>query len=697
MTLFSRSFALALAASVALLPSLGAAQDSARLLTQAAGSFEAVDEAISAATAPEAAAQPAGAAPDAAGAAPPAVTVPDAVELAALYYYAEQKQEDRVEREAERLRLKYPGFVLPDDLFVPAARRGADESLLWSLYEKSDFTGIDAEIVRRRSEAPDWAPTADFTAKLTRKKQQVLMKEAADDGNWTAVIQAAAGIDPKTETDAGLLYHMIDAYAATGQRKELADVYRGILLREGDGRMPPPVLVTVLQKAVRDFSAAEVQAVIDRIAVTPEMKASLAPVATDLLRKSVADFNADTTKTEALPAADIARLEQEATARSDVADLSLLGWYTLKIKQPAASAVWFRKALAVKEDAANAKGLYLSLAAQDLEEEAYQVAADHLDDLSGDPEFLMNALSLRFARPNPATIDEKIVASYSTTILQTLNADHAEILAWYAYNSKQFEAAEAWFGKAIEWKPAAARVKGLALSLLRLSQKDAFAALKTEYAEAYPEIWKEIQVAKPPKGNKRASSVDKPRGAVEANYYRNFKAKRYGACVSDIRDLDQRGQLGADAQQIGGWCYLGLSRLDEARAAFSAALDAGGKSAGDAAYGLALTYLRGRLTDEAERIADGYRLTGARDREVRAEIYVQRARSAFDRKQYKKALDALNTRASIVAEPADLTQLRAWSYYHLGDLATANEIFRRLNDHLSDAGVRRGLAATSRL
>ena len=72
--------------------------------------------------------------------------------------------------------------------------------MLWQLYDKSDFTGIDAEIIRRKSEMPDWEPTADFTEKLARRKQRVLMTEAAKDQNWTDVIQAGGSLDPATET-----------------------------------------------------------------------------------------------------------------------------------------------------------------------------------------------------------------------------------------------------------------------------------------------------------------------------------------------------------------------------------------------------------------------------------------------------------------------------------------------------------------
>ncbi|MDQ0319221.1 tetratricopeptide (TPR) repeat protein [Pararhizobium capsulatum DSM 1112] len=674
------------------MPVLTRAEDSAALLTEAAGSFRLVDEAITSAVSSRATADSDVAITDEAVADDP--MKPNDVELAALYYYTDEGREDRVSAETERLRLKYPGFEIPEDVFLPKAARGTDESALWTLFDKGDFTGIDAEMIRRKTETPDWEPTADFSTKLARKKQRVLMVEAAEQKNWTGVINAGTALDPSSEKEIDLLWMLVDAYSATGMKKPLADVYRGILLRKDDARLPDEQLVTTLQKAVRDFPANEVKSVIDRLATTPSLQIALQPVSFDLLRKSVADFNADTAQTKPLPDDVLAPLVEatDKTPRSE--DMALLGWYYLKIKQPAVAADWFQKALDKKADGENAKGLYLSLAAQSLEEEAYEIAANHLENLSADPEFLMNALSLRFTKPEAATIDEKIVASYSTTILQTLNADHAEILAWYAYNSKQYEASAAWFQKSLDWKPAAARVKGLALSYLRLTDKTNYAALREKYAAAYPDIWAEIKTAAPPKG-RQASDVIRPRAVIQANYLRNFQAKRYGDCVADIMNLQARGQLTSDAALIGGWCYLSLDRLSEARATFGVALKNGDKGEMDAAYGTALTLLRAKLTDDAEAILTTYGMTPARDREIRAEIYVQRARAAFDAKQYQKTLDVLNARARLIAEPADLSQLRGWAYYHLGNRGVANQVFRRLSEHMADAGVARGLAVTS--
>ncbi len=53
----------------------------------------------------------------------------------------------------------------------------------------------------------------------------------------------------------------------------------------------------------------------------------------------------------------------------------------------------------------------------------------------------MNALSERFAKPQTGRITAEAVATFSALVPSTRSADHAEILAWYAYNSGQVQAA----------------------------------------------------------------------------------------------------------------------------------------------------------------------------------------------------------------------------------------------------------------
>ncbi len=656
-----------------------------------------------------------------AAAVPDAAKGPDAVDLAGLYYYASLKQTDRVDAEARRLAFKFPGFVMPKDIYDPEINRELDETALWDLYDDNDFAGIDKEVAARQKQIADWQPSEEFAAKLKRKKLRFGFEAAAKSKQWPSVIALGTAIDPASETEVDLLWTLIDAYVATGDTNAAAAIYRSILFRTA-AAFPKPVLIATVQKATRDFSPDDIRAVMAKFAADPEVVAGLAPVYLDLNRREVADFNGDENSTEPLQAEKISTLVAAAAKGKLTSDYSLLGWYYLKIEKPVDAGVWFRKALDVEASAEHAKGLYLALVKQDRQDEAYDLALKYKKDLADDPVFLMNALSERFARPETGAITVDAVTAYSGTILATSNPDHSEILAWYAYKSNQLEAAKAWFGKAVQWKPAEARVKGLALSLAKLGEREQLIALYRKFNAEFPGIWDDVKlskngvpaVVKPVKPSfldgiddeatsslpekkpevklaKTSRTVSAPTGS---GYLADFNAKRFSSCIAALIGMESHGKLSAQQQLIKGWCYLGLNRLAEARNSFAGALGAGGTTRQDAAYGTALTFLRAKLTDDAQSILSVYPLSTAHDREIRAEIYWQRARSAFDRKQYQATLEALNARIALVAEPVNLSQLRGWSHFKLGHIAQARAVFERLNMHLDDPAIRRGVFAT---
>ncbi|PWE57859.1 hypothetical protein DEM27_01295 [Metarhizobium album] len=630
---------------------------------------------------------------DAATAAPAAG--PDEVDLAALYYYADQKQEDRVQAEIARLQLKYPGFQVPKNLYLPLAQRSVNEQSLWDLYDKNDFAGIDAEIGRLQAAHAGWVPSEDFSSKLERRKQRVTMTTATTAKDWTGVIAAGEGLDAATEPDIDLLWMLIDAYHATGMKEPLAEVCKGILFRQGDRRFSDDLLATTLQKAAADFSGEEIRAVINALWPQPGAVAALKPIQDDLLRREVATFTADDTKTQPLSDADIGRFNALAATAQGGADFAVLGWYNLKLGQLPAAETAFSAAMEREPTLDSAKGLYLSLSRQKRDADAYRFAVDHLDVLADDSTFLMNALSPRFSKPELGALDAGTVAAYSTAISETQAADHAEILGWYAYNSRQFEAAEAWFAKAWSWQEKPERLKGLALSYLREGKKKQFAALRDEQGDRFPELFKEIGKAAPPRGD-RGVTVAKPSASTgDAGYIASLKVKRYDDCLRDLQRLDDRGGLSADAQLIRGWCLMGLARPSEAKSAFSAALQGGKASVRqDAAYGAALAALRSGLTGEAEAVIGAYPVGAARDREIRGEIYWQRARAAFDDKKFDQALEALNARLQLMPESSDMSVLRAWAHQRLGHKAEAHAIFQRLSMHLSDPNIMNGLNTT---
>lgn len=718
------------------------------------------------------------------------VPKPDEVELSALYYYAREKQDARVTAETERLRHKYPDFQLPPDLYSANSKPRVDELPLWRLYEKDDFARIDALVAELKAENPGWEPSDDFRLKVERRKLRVVLTKAYRSRDWVGVISTAGSMNLQKEKDVDLLWMLIDAYREAAMPDALLDVYRAILFRPGKERFPEPVLVTTLQKAARDFEPEEVRSAMSSLWPNPSLITALKPLQDDFIRRDVADFNNRSERQQPIAEKDIQRLRDLVAAKGDIADMSLLGWYFLKLKQPKDAEPYFKRALDQKSTPEFAKGLYLSYAQQKRDADAYALAAAHLKELTDDPEFLMNALSLRFAKPELGPIDPKSVEAYSTTILKTKSADHAEILAWYSYNSMQYPAAEAWFVQSWNWEEEPNRLKGIALTFLREGKRKEFAALRARFGDLYPDMWAEILNARAPQAQAlqpvvitspttgqpvivyrqpdavaaapavapqpmvspvvyqpdampmvqpatmpvvqpammqpvvtaqqqpvivyatapavapapvyrqavpevrveeapapRQVKIDKgPRGG----YFAAFKAKRYSECIAIINGM---GSVSADVELIRGWCYLGLNRVADARTSFGQALRGEGRVRHDAAYGSALAALRAKLTDDAEAMITAYPLDAEKDREVRAEIYWQRARSAFDHKDFQGTLTALNARIKLVDEPSDLSVLRAWAHYNMGNKPAAKAIFTRLNQAMADPEMMKGLAA----
>ena len=65
--------------------------------------------------------------------------------------------------------------------------------------------------------------------------------------------------------------------------------------------------------------------------------------------------------------------------------------------------------------------------------------------------------------------------------MDVASGEGAQALAWYAYNSCQFEVAHQWFQRAVAWFPKEATVYGYALTLKRLKRDREFWEVQNRY------------------------------------------------------------------------------------------------------------------------------------------------------------------------------------------------------------------------
>ena len=145
-----------------------------------------------------------------------------------------------------------------------------------------------------------------------------------------------------------------------------------------------------------------------------------------------------------------------------------------------------------------------------------------------------------------------------------------------------------------------------------------------------------------------------------------------------------------------GWCAYNLDRPLEALSAFqSAEVQLGGAPRRDARFGLALSYLKLNMTEEASRVAAATDFTHQQRVETESIILNQRGVLAYKKRQYAQSIgyfDALEQMKGTL--PRDLSILRGFAYVNAGNKAKARAIFLKLNDQLATAETMSALRST---
>ena len=147
-----------------------------------------------------------------------------------------------------------------------------------------------------------------------------------------------------------------------------------------------------------------------------------------------------------------------------------------------------------------------------------------------------------------------------------------------------------------------------------------------------------------------------------------------------------------------GWCAYNLERPMEAISAFRAALSGrlDPTQRRDAAYGMALAYLKMKMPEEAARISAGTNFTRTQRVDIERQILDQRGVLAYQNRQYRQAIqyfDALEQVAGGIRRDLDI--LRAYAHLNSGNRGRARNEFLRLNKEMSTRESREGLAASS--
>jgi cellulose synthase operon protein C len=199
-----------------------------------------------------------------------------------------------------------------------------------------------------------------------------------------------------------------------------------------------------------------------------------------------------------------------------------------------------------------------------------------------------------------------------------------------------------------------------------------------------------------PRPDRRAAASDAPsNGGGDAGKPRAAAASDGSEISSDWAVCLAQTQGTRKVQPLfkRGWCAYNLDRPMDALAAFGAVENQlSPEQRRDARYGMALSYLKLNMTEDAARIVASTDLTKSQRVETESIILDQRGVLAFLKKDYERAIgyfDALEHVSGNLRR--DLAIMRAYSYLNTGYRQKAHAMFLDLHQQMATRESSRGL------
>jgi cellulose synthase operon protein C len=612
--------------------------------------------------------------------APPAAASGSVVDETALRYYAQQGDTVRLQQEIARLRALYPDWEPPVDPLAQDYVPDPGVTAIWNLVSAGDFAGARAALAERQEADPNFVASEDLLQNIALGEAGVRLRNASDAGSYETVISIAANT-PELLTCANVdfLWRLAEAFARTDAATRAVDTYSYVFNNCTD----TAERFATMQKAIEllDRDALDPLLALERTDATGV--GEFAALRLDLARRAIAASLEE--DGDPAPAADVDLFEAEANRTGSGEDLRLLGYYQLDRNRTNEARRLFERALDADPSAESAEALGVALLQLRDSEAAEAMLADYRDESDEIGELYLDAASALLAAQPRVTIDAEVLGRIVDAVMGARDASAAQELGWYAYGFDQPQTAVEWFSLSLDWQadlePAA---YGLMVASNALGDTDTVEEIRTQWRARSARIadfgrtnTSSTRVAAPPAGPPREVVRQTAAPAqVRLVAATTSAAPQAAAAPSGCAAYVPAASLSPNAALNQAWCLMGLERPAQAVEHFGRALQSGTVATrSDAAYGQSLAFIRMGLPDQAAVAAAAAPLTQQRAVELEIAIITQKATSAYDIGDYRRALDLLDRRALYAPERNDLLTLRAWSYYHLRRYPDAQRIF----------------------
>lgn len=609
----------------------------------------------------------------------------------ALRYYAKLGETERFQLELERLRRLYPGFQPPANLLADDV---GYEQELWDLFGEGRFEELAARIEEIKKLDTSWTPSDELARELNRRTMRSQLLDAYRDFD-TEVVKRLANENPLliNPEDPEVVWAVAEIFA---MEQDIEAAIRAFTFAVTTGQsvdVKTGALQKVAQhlptdKATELYNLAKVQYADEQIDEALDI---------GFARGLVIRSNQFGVGFPADYIAIINLYMQQAMANGWIDDIEVLSWTLYNQKQYLPALALFQKSLEIKPEPKTVEGVLLSLKHLDRLPEARPIASQWRTASNDIALLYLNIWAPTLLADKPSALDAQFLQTFAMTTNEVSSGEGAEALGWYAYNVKQFAAADAWFTKAMEWEITETAVLGRMLTAAAVKNRALFDQIKGAYMLTYPDLGKHLYepvyaMARKSAPSRRSSTRSETlSNAITAAY----EAKNFTRCLQLSDRQIAAGRVGPRDYQMRGWCLMQLQRPAEAQEAFTMAVESDSGNNKDrkaSAYGASLAALQSGRTDAAFDIASTNRMEDGQRRVINKEILTQRAIAAFRNEDYRSSLYSLNELRKIASEPRDLADLRGWSLYYLGDYRGAANVFEAINATYSTAASRRALA-----
>ncbi|MFC6048743.1 hypothetical protein ACFPYM_12980, partial [Methylobacterium hispanicum] len=304
-----------------------------------------------------------------------------------------------------------------------------------------------------------------------------------------------SALDP---ADVESIWTIADALAATGAAEDAFNLYKSVLDGSGDAG----ARLATIQKAMAHIKMDQAERLIAMGRQDPgrqdpgrqdpgrqgaEGGSEFDAIRLDITRARIAAFLHDE-PAQTPSVADLTAFQAYARKSGDPSQTGLLGWYAYKRRQFREALEWFKQAIARGGDAMVAHGLAHTLRELNMMREAEEVAYAWRDRFVGNELLFIDILERKLTLANPPFIEPARIERYAKVVNATASGEGAQGLAWYAYNSCQFDAALEWFQRAVAWLPGESTVFGYALTLQRLKRQRPYLEVVNRYDGLFPKV-----------------------------------------------------------------------------------------------------------------------------------------------------------------------------------------------------------------